>query len=498
MEKRTSKKILPWKKKDIILLVITYIINTAIFMGIFATLFYLQSGREVSFVEFFAGGKNVPAFSVIISLLIATVFLYFFFEDRNFLKSASNSEMLFLILQIGLIACFLIEHFINANLRPVAFVAVATLFLCGTRYAVFNNLIFSIFLILFECFMRQNASVDFILLSGLLVKTICSGTIAIYLLKGMYSRMKLIAFSFILSVPIVLNAVLLDGFLPEPSIFKNTLYSLCSGPLAILALFFFLPIFEFVFKKITYFKLAELTDHKAKYIRKMIAHAPGTFNHSIVVSNLAEACATAIGEDALLARTCAYYHDIGKLRRPEFFKENQVDNDNPHDDITPELSANIIKSHTIDGYHYALKNHLPKEIAEVSIQHHGTLPILYFYDKARKFTDGEVSLAQFCYAGPKPQTKIAAIIMIADSCEAASRLLANRSRENVNKTVKSIVNDRMKLGQFDECEITLKEIDIIIHTITNTLSGVYHNRIEYPKISVEDIDLNSPSNQTQS
>ena len=237
------------------------------------------------------------------------------------------------------------------------------------------------------------------------------------------------------------------------------------------------------------FKFSELIEHKAKLIRKLIQQAPGTFNHAIVVSNIAEACALAIGEDALLARTCAYYHDIGKLRRPEFFKENQADNENPHDDLTPELSANIIKSHTQDGYDLIVKARLPKEIADVCLEHHGTLPILYFYGKAKKYTDGEVDIAQFCYAGPKPKTKIAAIVMIADGCEAAARTLQDRSRENVKKVVRQIVNDRMQLGQFEDCEITLNEINIIIHTVVNHLTGVYHSRIEYPKVSLDGMEL---------
>ncbi len=221
----------------------------------------------------------------------------------------------------------------------------------------------------------------------------------------------------------------------------------------------------------------------------MIEQAPGTFNHSIVVSNIAEACATAIGEDALLARTCAYYHDVGKLRRPEYFTENQADGINPHDELTPELSANIIKSHTLDGHDLLIKNRIPKEIADVCVQHHGTMPMLFFYDKAKKFTDGEVDVNQFSYFGPKPQTKIAAILMIADSSEAATRTLKDRSREKVSAVVRKVVNDRMKLGQFDECEITLKELSIIINTVVNNLTGIYHRRIQYPKVSLEGLEV---------
>ena len=170
-------------------------------------------------------------------------------------------------------------------------------------------------------------------------------------------------------------------------------------------------------------------------------------------------------------------------------RENQTDNVNPHDDLTPELSTNIIKAHASDGYNLIMKNRLPKVIADVCLEHHGTLPILYFYDKAKKFTDGEVDIDKFRYNGPKPSSKIAAIIMIADSCEAATRTLIDRSTENVKKVVRSIVSEKMQLGQFDDCEITIKELNIIMNIVINTFTGVYHSRIEYPKVSLEGIEL---------
>ena len=186
-----------------------------------------------------------------------------------------------------------------------------------------------------------------------------------------------------------------------------------------------------------------------------------------------------------------YYHDVGKLRRPEYFTENQADGVNPHNDLTPELSANIIRSHAADGYELLLKNRIPKQIADVCREHHGTMPMLFFYDKAKKFTDGEVDINQFSYTGPKPQTKIAAILMIADGAEAATRTLKDRSREKVTTVVRKLVSDRMKLGQFDECEITLKELSIIINTVINNLTGVYHRRIQYPKVSLEGLETES-------
>ncbi|MBQ0098990.1 MAG: HDIG domain-containing protein, partial [Firmicutes bacterium] len=258
----------------------------------------------------------------------------------------------------------------------------------------------------------------------------------------------------------------------------------CSGPLAVSLFMVILPFFETIFNKTTRFRLSELTDHKSWLIKRLITEAPGTFNHSITVSNIAEACATAIDENALFARTCAYYHDIGKLRHPEFFVENLMNQESPHDELTPELSTNIIKAHATDGYNLLIKNHFPKDVASVCREHHGTMPIYYFYAKAKKFTDGEVNITNYCYSGPKPQSKISAIIMIADASEAATRTLTDRSRENVTKTIEKIINDRMDMGQFDECDLTLKEISIIKNTVINNIAGIYHNRVEYPRVII--------------
>jgi putative nucleotidyltransferase with HDIG domain len=323
-----------------------------------------------------------------------------------------------------------------------------------------------------------------------LIMGFSAGLLATFCMDTVHSRLKLFARSLIVSIPALLSVGMniIEHGSASFDIGVALACAASSGPLSAIIFSVLLPIFETLFKKVSYFKYSELTDHKAPVIRKLIKYAPGTFNHAVVVSNIAEACAAAIEEDSLLARTCAYYHDIGKLRRPEFFTENQSETGNPHDDLTPELSANIIKSHAMDGAALAEKHRLPKEIADVCREHHGTLPIAYFYDKAKKFTDGEVDISQFRYPGPKPKSKIAAIIMIADACEAAARALKDRSRENVTKKVREIVNERMSLGQFDDCEITLKELNIIIHTVVNNLSGVYHSRIEYPKVSFDGIE----------
>ena len=218
-------------------------------------------------------------------------------------------------------------------------------------------------------------------------------------------------------------------------------------------------------------------------MREMKERAMGTFNHSIVVAHLAEACAIALGEDTALARAAAYYHDVGKLRQPEYFTENQTGY-NPHNELSPELSVDIIRSHAKDGYELILSKRLPKILADIAVQHHGTMPIKYFYAKALKMSDGEVNIEEFSYGGPKPQTKIAAIIMIADASEAISRTLPDRSPEKVEGAVRDIIEERMDLDQFDECDLTMKDLTVIKETIVSCLTGVYHSRVQYPKLKL--------------
>lgn len=481
MAKNKSQKLEKWTTKDVVLNVITYVLNL-----IFIIFLFIGASYVTGDIEKIIDPKTALHFIVLLSIIFGIVAFYFVFEERDFLKNAANSEMLFLIIELTLIACFATGEYLHQALRPIALVALMALFLTNRRTAIFMNIIFCIMVFLLDSFIGGTFKISSY---PELIMGFSSGILTIFLMDKVHSRLKLLMRSFLISLPTVvcMGLSLLEG--GETQIVRPLVSGACSGVLTVSIFMVLLPIFENMFKKVSCFKFAELTEHKAKLIKRMIKDAPGTFNHSIVVSNIAEACASAIGEDSLLARTCAYYHDIGKLRRPKFFKENQSDGINPHDDLTPELSANIIRAHAEDGYNLIMKNRLPKELADVCLEHHGTLPMLYFYDKAKKFTDGEVDIAQYCYTGPKPRTKIAAIIMIADGCEAAARALQDRSRENVKRVVRQIVNERMQLGQFEDCEITLKEINIIIHTVVNNLTGIYHNRIEYPRVSLDGLEL---------
>jgi len=243
-----------------------------------------------------------------------------------------------------------------------------------------------------------------------------------------------------------------------------------------------LPFFESAFDIITPTKLLELTNPNQPLLRRLMIETPGTYYHSILVGNLSEAAAEEVGANALLCRAGSYYHDIGKLKRPYFFKENQMTQDNPHNKISPNLSASIIISHVKDGAETAKKNKLPSKVIDIISQHHGNTLVAYFYHKALKAAGQEpVDEEKFRYPWQKPQSKEAAIVMLADSVEAFVRSLSEPTKEDVEKGVRKIVFDKINDNQLNECSLTLKDMESIIKAFVKVLEGAFHERIEYPE-----------------
>jgi putative nucleotidyltransferase with HDIG domain len=216
-------------------------------------------------------------------------------------------------------------------------------------------------------------------------------------------------------------------------------------------------------------------------LMRLKTEAPGTFNHSLVVANLAEHCAFAIGKNPALARAAAYYHDVGKLKDPEYFIENQRDGRNPHDDLIPEVSVRKITIHTDEGYKLLTASNFPKIICDVAREHHGDSPLYSFYYKAQNITEGTLKYEQYRYRGPKPSSATAAIVMLADIVEAASRTKGSMDSNAISELVNNLVRDKIMNNQFDECDITMNELNIIKKTIVNVLPGIYHGRLSYPE-----------------
>lgn len=244
-----------------------------------------------------------------------------------------------------------------------------------------------------------------------------------------------------------------------------------------------LPFFESVFSIVTPLKLLEISNPNHPLLKKLLIEAPGTYHHSLMVGNLAEIATEDLGGNALLARAGAYFHDVGKLKRPDLFKENQL-SENPHDRMTPNLSTVIITSHTNDGVEIATKYKLPLVIKDIIKQHHGTTLVAYFYHKALKLNNGEeIKQESFRYAGPKPQTKEAAIVMLADSVEAAVRSMTEKTEDKIQALIKKIIKDKLDDGQLDKCQLTLADLDTVANSFMRVLSGYFHAREQYPEIS---------------
>lgn len=241
-----------------------------------------------------------------------------------------------------------------------------------------------------------------------------------------------------------------------------------------------LPFFESFFGILSSMRLIELSNPNHPLLKKILTETPGTYHHSLMVANLAEAACEVVGANGLLARVGCYYHDIGKTNRPGFFIENQVNSYNPHDSLSPEASRDIIIAHAVDGAKILRKHKLPKEIVDVAAQHHGTSLLKFFYFKEKEIND-KVEEDEYRYPGPKPQTKEIAIISVADSVEAAVRSMKEPNADKIKKLIQSIIKEKILDGQFDECDLSLKEIKKMEESFCTTMNGTFHSRIEYPK-----------------
>ncbi len=477
-------------KKEICKSVVSFIVGTVLFtLILFLALTVNESRGILNYINVHI--KNIITVIVTIGVLSVIMFTYFWFENKEILAKCSRIFEIFLLFGIASVISAVIGKYINPVARPGSFVAMMLIMLFSRRDSIFLNTVYAIIMLVFDryaCEQLDAGSFNNYLSFASFLSMFCSGIVAIFVFKYVKTRIGCVAAAFVLMIPVfVINAALLlttaESISVQYILVDFLLASVLDCVFSALLFFFILPVFEVLFAHLTSFRLRELTSDNAKIIKMLKSKALGTYNHSVVVAQLAEACAAAIGEDSELARAAAYYHDVGKIKNPEMFAENQS-GENFHTQLTPELSVDIIRSHTRDGAKLIKKNHLPEFFADVAVEHHGTLPIKYFYAKALKMSDGELYMGNYSYAGPTPTSKIAAIIMIADSSEAATRSLSDRSPEKVEALVKNLIEERMNLDQFVDCDITMRELTVIARTVTNQLTGVYHSRVQYPKLVI--------------
>ena len=485
-----------WTKKEVVKSVLLFMLNFFVMILIVGAL--LLGNKMGSFSETIKANRTNYLYIVFcILLLVWILYFYFFFEDRRMLTSGRSIALAFTVLDLCLVVSFLFGK-IDIYARPVALCALLVFILVGRRDAIFMNMICAILLFIIDTFGDGAVTPTSIYSSFIIAFT--AGMIAIFFGNKAKTRFQVVGIGLIIVIPVDFMIFLLEisGLAGGSSVVTGTVtgwehvltqmgYGLLGGIMSAILFLALLPVFEYVFNCLTVFRLRELTSSDAKLLKKLKEEAPGTFNHSMMVAQLAEACAAALGEDVDFTRAAALYHDVGKLHQPEYFTENQGEY-NLHDELTPELSADIIRSHTQDGYELIRAHHLPQFLADVALQHHGTMPIRYFYAKALKMTDGELNIEDFSYPGPKPKTKIAAIIMIADASEAVVRSMQKRTPEDVEKAIRGIIEARMDLEQFSDCDITMADLTTIRRTLVSALTGVYHHRVKYPSIKYKHTD----------
>ena len=302
-----------------------------------------------------------------------------------------------------------------------------------------------------------------------------------FLSKNIGTRSSVIAIGIQLAILKILLYLILSFFSMEESfgMALNTIKLFISGLFSGMFAIALLPYFERTFNILTVFRLIELADLSQPLLRKLSIEAPGTFQHSMMVATLSENAVIEIGGDPIFTRVACYYHDIGKTKRPQYYVENQTDGKNLHNNISPFMSKMIILAHTKEGAEMGKKYKIPKEIRDIMFEHQGTTLLAYFYNKAKEI-DPNVQEEEFRYSGPRPQTKESAVILLADSIEAAVRSLDVKDPIKVEEMVRRIVNAKIADNQLSDANITFKEIEIIINSFLKTFGAIYHERIKYP------------------
>ncbi len=408
------------------------------------------------------------------------VFLYQ--ERRDLLKNcvqlALIGSVLVAVLAIGKLFS-LITWPGAAFLNPSALLGMLLTLLLDARAASIATIVLAILLgLVFE----MNWVVSALALVG--------GLVAVLSVSKVSQRGDVMRAGFIVGGANVFLMIALGLVGQDTQLILNSYLGLLSGVLASIVTMGVLPYLESLFKITSPIRLLELSNPNHPLLRRLMLEAPGTYHHSILVGNLAEAAAEAVGADGLLARVGSHYHDIGKLRRPYFFVENQVGMDNPHDKMAPSLSTLIITSHVKDGLELANEFKLPPVVTQFIAQHHGTDLVRYFYHRACEASDDDsVEERDFRYLGPKPQGKEVAIVSLADATEAAVRSISKPNPGKIEGLVRKIIKDRLNSGELDESELTFQDMDKIANSFTKVILGMFHSRVEYPEqITKEEIE----------
>ena len=429
----------------------------------------------------------VGAALMLLAAIVTLLILLRLFEP-NLLHDQRRLSVIMVVLCATMGLCVIAVKFIHVYLAPVAMGAMLLTGLLGAPAGVAGT--FSLALIVSSITLGSNSAYSTELVH-LMLTSLVSGVVSVHFLKGRPQRVRMVLCGFVVAL-VNLGMMLAVGLMTSTNlsiVMDNAVWCMVGGVLSGVLSVGLQPVIETVFNLATPSKLLELGNPNQPLLRRLLIEAPGTYHHSIVVANLSEAAAEKIGANPLLARTGAYFHDIGKLKRPLYFKENQM-GENPHDRTDPYVSAAIVTAHTRDGLQLAQKYHLPPEIQQIIVEHHGDTPVMFFYHKALQQADGKtVDIADFRYDGTRPSSKESAIVMLADTIEAAVRSMPDPTPQAIERFIEKLVRGKLEDGQLSNSPLTLQDIDGICEAFATVLNGVFHERIEYPSVEMPKRDV---------
>ena len=434
--------------------------------------------------------------AVSLALILAATCLFVYLFAPSLMESGRSMIVMLIIGVITVTLSMLIGRYVSVAAMPVMLSAMLCVNLLGARPAYVLNFMISMLVTFLTV---ASAGLESQQMLSILLMTNVGGMLSIYMLRKNPTRVYVFVAGLVVGVIDFAILVCVSAFMSSGM--TNLLHygsnAIMGAVTAAVLCVVLQPIFEAGFNLVTPSKLIELSNPNQPLLRRLMIETPGTYHHAMIVANLAEAAAEAIGADALMARVGAYYHDIGKLIRPLYFKENQI-GENPHDKTDPRVSTAILTEHTRDGVELARKHHLPDAIIDMICQHHGDTPVMYFYAKTvKQMGEENVDINDFRYDGPKPQTSEAAILMLADTVEAAVRSIPEPTRPKISAMIRKLVRGKMEDGQLDECTLTFRDIDKICSAFETVLQGVFHERIEYPNVNMNRAKRGKGAQKTQ-
>ncbi|MCX5703923.1 MAG: HDIG domain-containing protein [Candidatus Omnitrophica bacterium] len=412
----------------------------------------------------------IARINLAVPLFLTSLYAYIKFRRLN-LKDYKlpNITLLFLI-------SFSASLFIIRKGLPIYYLPFSVIPMLTTM--LFSNLELSLLVVLAISVSAAAISANF---PQVLLLSLISGILSSILVQGGRKRTTVIRAGFILGILEGVGLIFIEHFIIRgPS---RYIILMLNGVLSSIIVLGVLPVFEYLFKTVTNISLLELADFHHPLLQRMILEAPGTYHHSLVVGNLSETACEAVGANALLARIGSYYHDIGKIAKPGYFSENQGAEMSKHDTLAPTMSKLVIMNHVKEGLELAKKYRLHPPIIDFILKHHGNSLVYYFYRRAMEGLeeDQEIKEEGFRYPGPRPNTKETAVVLLADSVEAATRALKDPTPSKIEELVHKVINNKFIDGQLDECDLTLKDLEKISAVFIRILSGIYRSRVTYPE-----------------